>query len=366
MGRTQQQPHWSGTSVVRGRRRLTSGRLSAESKNRRSRSGGRSRGNAARNQQRSPLIRGCGSSAAYRLSPGLGEPQYVAVGHEARRSQYAPAGTARFYDAYGEFEWLRLQAKAYGRLQAIIHGDFLRKHVAPGHWVLDAGCGPGRFTIELVALGARPVALDTSPLQLEAAAERCRTAGVRHRVEGFVEGDIVDLSAFGDESFDAVVCFGGPLSYVCDKRHQAAAELVRVTRPGGVLLVSVMSRFGATCNVVRRATLEVLRDPVAGRLWSVLDRGELSGFPSRVPGQMHPPMYLYSSGELAALFDSCNVLALAGSNVAAVEGDPAFEEVAADADAWAAAVEVERRLCQQPGLVDTGSHLIAVVQRPLD
>ena len=164
--------------------------------------------------------------------------------------------------------------------------------------------------------------------------------------------------------FDVVVCFGGPLSYVCDKRHQAAAELVRVTRPGGVLLVSVMSRFGATCNVVRRATLEVLRDPVAGKVWSVLDRGELSGFPSRVAGESHPPMHLYSSGELVALFESCDVIAVAGSNVTAVEGDPVFEDVGADADAWATTVEVERRLCQQPGLVDTGSHLIAVVQRP--
>jgi ubiquinone/menaquinone biosynthesis C-methylase UbiE len=104
-----------------------------------------------------------------------------------------------------------------------------------------------------------------------------------------------------DKTFDVVVCFGGPLSYVCDRRHQAAAELVRVTRPGGLLLVSVMSRFGATCNVVRRATLDVLRDPVAGKVWSVLDEGELSRFPSRVPGEKHPPMHLYSSGELAAL-----------------------------------------------------------------
>ena len=234
----------------------------------------------------------------------------------------------------------------------------------PGHRVLDAGCGPGRFTIELARLGARPVALDTSSLQLKAAAERCHAAGVGHHVEAFMQGDIVDLSAFTDGSFDVVVCFGGPLSYVRDRRHHAAAELVRVTRPGGVLLVSVMSRLGATCNVVRRAALEVLRDPVAGKIWSVLDKGELSGFPSRVPGEMHPPMHLYSSGELAALFESCDVLAMAGSNVTATEGDPTFEGVAADADAWATAVDVELRLCQQPGLLDTGGHLIAVVQRP--
>ncbi len=122
----------------------------------------------------------------------------VTVGPVDRPTQYVPAGTARFYDAYGEFEWLRLEARAYGRLQAVIHGDFLRKHVAAGHPVLDAGCGPGRFTIELVRLGARPVALDSSPLQLRAADERCQSAGVSHQLEAFVQGDIVDLSAFPD------------------------------------------------------------------------------------------------------------------------------------------------------------------------
>lgn len=103
---------------------------------------------------------------------------------------------------------------------------------------------------------------------------------------------------------------------------------------------------------------------MAGQIWSVLDKGELSGFRSRVPGEMHPPMHLFSSGELAALFESCDVLAMAGSNVTATEGDPTFEGVAADAEAWATAVDVELRLCQQPGLLDTGGHLIAVVQRP--
>ena len=108
--------------------------------------------------------------------------QAVSVDSEDRPGQYTPARTTGFYDAYGESEWLRLEARAYGRLQAIIHGDFLRRHVAPGYRVLDAGCGPGRFTMELVELGARPVALDTSPLQLKAAVERCQAAAELVRV----------------------------------------------------------------------------------------------------------------------------------------------------------------------------------------
>ena len=278
-------------------------------------------------------------------------------------SGYELGATAEFYDAYGEREWLRLDARPYGRLQAILHTDFLREHVRPGQRVLDAGCGPGRFTIELAQIGARPVALDTSAVQLEMAHERCREAGVEDAVEAFVEGDILDLSAFDDASFDAVVCFGGPLSYVLDQRHLAAAELVRVTRPGGVLLVSAMSRFGAACNLVRRATLEILRDPEGGQVASVLDTGDLSGFPSRVPGWDHPAMHLYTAEELVQLLDGCESVTVAGSNVTAVEGDPLLAEVAADEEAWATTVALERRLCRQPGLVDTGSHVIVVARR---
>jgi ubiquinone/menaquinone biosynthesis C-methylase UbiE len=278
-------------------------------------------------------------------------------------SGYEQGGTAEFYDAYGEREWERLDARPYGRLQAILHTDFLREYVRPGQRVLDAGCGPGRFTIALAQIGARPVALDTSPLQLRMAQQHCREAGVVDAVDAFVEGDILDLSAFEEHSFDAVVCFGVPLSYVLDKRHLAASELIRVTRPGGMLLVSAMSRFGAACNLVRRAALEILRDPAPGQVESVLETGDLLGFPSRVPGWDHPAMHLYTSAELVELFLGCEVMAVAGSNVTAVEGDPLLADVAGDAAAWSTAVALERRLCRQPGLVDTGSHLIVVARR---
>ena len=169
--------------------------------------------------------------------------------------------TARFYDAYGDLEWERLEATPYGRLQATIHADFIAKYVRLGDRVLDAGCGPGRFTVAAARLGATVTALDISEHQLELAEERVGEAKMLNRVDGFVHTDISDLSIFRDESFDVVVCYGGALSYVCDQRHKAASELVRVVRSGGVLLISVMSRLGTICNLVRRATMTVLRDP---------------------------------------------------------------------------------------------------------
>jgi 2-polyprenyl-3-methyl-5-hydroxy-6-metoxy-1,4-benzoquinol methylase len=67
---------------------------------------------------------------------------------------YNPEYTKRFYDTYGEREWARLESSAYNRLEAIIHADFTHRYVRQGDRVLDAGSGPGRFSILLAQIGA--------------------------------------------------------------------------------------------------------------------------------------------------------------------------------------------------------------------
>lgn len=274
---------------------------------------------------------------------------------------YEAEKTQRFYDAYGGLEWSRLEESAYGRLQAVIHTDFLEQYVRRGDRVLDVGCGPGRFSMEMARLGAAITALDISRGQLQLAREKLDEARHMDKVGGLVQADAAHLPV--GQQFDVVVGYGGALSYVCEQRQAAADELVRVTRPGGTLLVSVMSRFGAVANIVRRPALPVLNDPDEWHLWPLARDGGLPPFPSRLKGIMHPAMHLYMASELQTLFEGCDTLELAGSNVSTYEGSSTFEEVAADGDAWATVVEVERELCRQPGLVDTGSHIIMAARK---
>ena len=276
---------------------------------------------------------------------------------------YDPEYTSRFYDAYGSLEWDRLEAKAYGRLQAIIHADFIGRHIHKGDRVLDAGCGPGRFISTAAKLGANVTALDLSEHQLKLARRKIGEAGLLGAVDAFVPADIADLSLFPDEQFDSVICYGGALSYVCEQRHRAASELVRVVRPGGTLLISVMSRYGALANVVRGPVMSFLKDPEGEQLWRVAEDGERRGFPSPRVNMQHPPMHLYTSDELRTLLPGCRVLELAGSNVTTFEGSTTFDEVLGDPQAWATAIELERRLNSQPGLVDNGGHIIMAAQR---
>ncbi len=280
---------------------------------------------------------------------------------------YDPKYTKEFYNAYGDFEWARLEATPFGRLQAIIHEDFILRYLKSGDRVLDAGCGPGRFSISVARAGGKVTALDISDKQLGLAKQKIAEAGLLDKIEQFIEGDICDLSMFKDNQFDMVICYGGALSYVCEKHQKAAAELIRVAKRGGIILVSVMSRLGTSQGVARLPYLPSLENPDKSErgfpsLWEVVEKGEFPGFPSRA-GLMHAPMHLYTAAELKELFKKCRILEVVGSNVAIEEIPHSGEQIAANPKAWATLVELEKKINHSPGLIDTGSHIIIAVRK---
>ncbi len=99
--------------------------------------------------------------------------------------------------------------------------------------VLDAACGTGRHAAYLAELGHTVTGLDLSPDMLAVA--RPRVPGAR-----FVEAPLVPLP-FEDGEFDAAVC-ALALSHVADPT-EAIAELARVVRPGGALIISDFHPF---------------------------------------------------------------------------------------------------------------------------
>jgi SAM-dependent methyltransferase len=93
---------------------------------------------------------------------------------------------------------------------------------------LDAACGTGRHSAYLASRGHRVIGVDTSPEMLARAREKVP--------EGeFHEADLHDVP-LADDSVDLVVC-AIALSHVADL-GQALAELVRVLRPNGQLVIS--------------------------------------------------------------------------------------------------------------------------------
>ena len=104
--------------------------------------------------------------------------------------------------------------------------------------VLDVPCGFGRHAVPLAAAGHRVVGVDRSQVLLDAARRRARG----ERWPKFVRADYRDLP-FGGGSFDVAVNLFSSLGYLGDEEDtRALAEIGRVLRPDGRLVIEILHR----------------------------------------------------------------------------------------------------------------------------
>jgi SAM-dependent methyltransferase len=273
---------------------------------------------------------------------------------------YDPDWVRTYYDQYAEKEWQRWDRSPVQRVKLEVHLHYLRQSIQPGDRVLEIGAGPGRFTRELARITDRIVVADISPVQLALNQQNAQALGFAGAVERWVECDMCDLEPhFQDAEFDAVVCYGGPLSYVFDRAAQAVCELKRVTRPGGALLYSVMSLWGGVHHFLP-GVLDI--DPDVNR--KIIASGDLC--PERAEVSTHF-CHMYRAAELRALLEGCGlaVEVLSASDCVSATWAELLEDVRKDDVLWQHLLEMELEACREPGCVDMGTHTIAVCGKPV-
>ena len=105
--------------------------------------------------------------------------------------------------------------------------------VKPGTKVLDLGCGDGTTALPAAKLGADVTGIDIASNLVEAGNRRAAEAGLTNC--NFQEGDASDLAQVEDETFDLVVSIFGAM--FAPRPFDVAKEMVRVTRPGGRIVM---------------------------------------------------------------------------------------------------------------------------------
>ena len=105
--------------------------------------------------------------------------------------------------------------------------------ITPGLDVLDLGCGDGTTAVPAAQLGADVLGVDIASNLVAAGNERARALGLTNL--RFQEGDASDLSELDDDSFDLVVSIFGAM--FAPRPLDVAKEMVRVTRPGGRIVM---------------------------------------------------------------------------------------------------------------------------------
>ena len=101
--------------------------------------------------------------------------------------------------------------------------------------VCDAGCGYGAWALALASNGFDVTALDVSETAVEITGRVLDRHGLK--LTGHKAASVLD-SGFPDGAFDAVVCFSVLDHMTAPDAKTALRELLRITRPGGLLLLA--------------------------------------------------------------------------------------------------------------------------------
>jgi SAM-dependent methyltransferase len=184
-------------------------------------------------------------------------------------------------------------------------------------------------------------------------------AGAEHAVEARHTLDIRDTSRFPDAAFDLVLAYGGPLSYAFDQEHQAFAGLLRILKPGGVVVASVMSLWGSWRARLPGATQLAIRYGT-----DVTDAVIRTGDLRHVPGMVHV-CHMFTWEQVTDLVTDCGGKILAGSasNWASLEDPTVLTDIERSPQLWERFLAYETTACAGLGARDGGTHILFAASR---
>jgi tellurite methyltransferase len=153
---------------------------------------------------------------------------------------------------------------AFGGIDIYLFDQLLRGRIAPGHVVLDAGCGAGRNLVYFLREGYRVLGADADPAAV-AATRRLADALAPGTPDDAFRVEPVEAMSFPDAVADVVIS-SAVLHFARDEAHFRAMlrGTWRVLRPGGLLF----------CRLAGMAGLEGRTRPLGGRRHALPDGSE--------------------------------------------------------------------------------------------
>jgi len=264
-----------------------------------------------------------------------------------------------WYAKTARVEWRRLERNPYRQTEFIVTMHFLEKYLPRYGLVLDAGGGTGRYTIELAKRGYNVVLFDLVSKMLKLARRKIKKAGVLGKVKQFVQGSIEDLSMFGDETFDAVLCLGAPLCHLlkAEQRVKAASELIRVAKRGAPIFVSVISRIGLIKTILVKFPQEM---QYAKYHWEVGD------YIPGLQGEGFTAAHWFLPEELRELFErqDVKILEMAGLEGLSSHNEKETNRLYKDQEKWRMWIEILLKTCVHPAVVGVSEHFLLVCKKP--
>jgi ubiquinone/menaquinone biosynthesis C-methylase UbiE len=198
--------------------------------------------------------------------------------------------------------------------------EFLaRIPIQPGVRVLDVACGSGQIAIPAARAGAQVTGIDIAPNWIAQARERAQAEGLTAR---FDEGDAEDLP-YADASFDIVVSLIGAM--FAPRPERVAAELVRVCRPGGRIVMGNWTPQGFAGQVLKTIARYAPPSPLmpSPLLWGdeTTVRERFSGGVAELQLTRRPYLYAYPFPPADVVAFYCEQYGPLNRTIAALDAD---------------------------------------------
>ncbi|MEM3765416.1 MAG: class I SAM-dependent methyltransferase [Candidatus Bathyarchaeia archaeon] len=276
-----------------------------------------------------------------------------------------------YYSKVGLREWRRLVRDPYHRLEFDTTMHFIKKYLPLKGLVLDAGGGPGRYTIELAKLGYDVILLDLTPKLLQIAKNQIKRAKVEGKVKQLLEASIHDLSVFKDDTFDAVLCLGGALNHITyrEYREKAIDELIRVAKNDAPIFVSVIGRLAVLINAIIYWPHEMENSRIYQQICETGDYHGIQGVYTKwytSKRAIFPPAHFYLAEELEESFRKRNIkiLEMVGLEGLATRHQKEINRLFRKyPNAWKNWQEIHLKTCTHPTAVGISEHFMIICRK---
>jgi len=253
-----------------------------------------------------------------------------------------------FYTGHCD-EDARLRSR-HGMVEFLTTMRYVEMYLKPGSFILEIGAGTGRYSHALARKGH---AVDAVEL-LEHHIEVFRQNTLPGEPVAIQQGDALDLSGFGDDTYDITLLLG-PMYHLFTAGEQRAAlsEAIRVTKPGGVVFAAycgsdataIQYCFGR--GMFKDPHYQALADPETFKLGST---------PAEV-------FALHRREDIDALMEGFPVerLRFVGTDMATMYMRDTIDQM--DDELYELYLRYHFAVCERPDLVGASNHFLDIMRK---